>query len=140
MTKRAHVSLRVKLASALAELQYLRGDPIPWEQLKAMTAEHLLSLYTWDHGALHYFTANNHFTNLTPRLILAHREKSKKDAAIVAKSKRITKKPLTRAMEKMVAVDVRGAKADGPRRQPMAGSKASPWKRKMSGKVERRPC
>ena len=115
MTTRAHISLRVKLASALAELQYLRGDPIPWEQLKAMSADELLSLYSWDHGELHAFTANDHFSNLTPRLILAHREKSREDTKKVAKSKRIAKKQaqhLTRMTEKLMAVDVRGARDD----------------------------
>lgn len=140
MTKRAHISLRVKLASALAELQYLRGDPIPWEQIKAMSADEMLSLFHWDHGELHAFTANNHFANLTPRLILAHREKSKRDTAIVAKSKRIAKKHaqhLTRMTEKLMAVEVRGDKADRPK-AIIPGNKASPWRKRMSGAVERR--
>lgn len=100
--KRAHISLTTKLAATLAELQFLRGDPIPFDQLKLMTAAQYVSLYEWDHAALYIWTQNDHFTNLTPRLILAHRAKTKKDRKLITKirkaekRKRGEKKPKTK--------------------------------------------
>lgn len=82
--KRAHISLKTKLASALLALGH-----VPYDDAKALTADQLISLYHWDHGILHGIEINDEYWNLTPILIQTHREKSKRDTAIVAKSKRI---------------------------------------------------
>lgn len=84
MSKRKAPNLTVKLASALLAL----GD-IPYLDAKQMSAEQIISLYQFDHGILHAIEVNDEFWNFTPRLIKPHREKSKKDTAIVAKVKRI---------------------------------------------------
>ena len=86
--KRRHINLTTKLASALLAL----GD-IPYEDAKQMTAEQIVSLYELDHGILHGIEPNDAFWNLTPRLIKPHREKSKRDTSIVAKTRRIEKEP-----------------------------------------------
>jgi hypothetical protein len=131
--RRPHVSLTTKLAAVLAELQYLRGDPFAWPQLKAMTDAQLCSLYQWDHGVYHAWDGSKpHFTNLTPRLILAHREKTaKRDIPTIAKVRRAEKKREALAYG---AIDVRGDMADGP---PM---RRDPPKRKWpSRKIPSRP-
>jgi hypothetical protein len=83
-----------KLASALLELQRLRGDPIDREHAKLMTAEQICSLFQYDHAsgyACH--GADNHPTKLTPLLIADHREKTAKtDLPAIAKGKKIAAK------------------------------------------------
>lgn len=86
MAKRKHISLKTKLASALLELGH-----IPYADAKEMGEANFLSLWTFDHGILHGVEVNNSFWNLTPRLIVPHREKSRKDAGVVAKVKRLEK-------------------------------------------------
>lgn len=87
MGPRKHISDRTKLASTLLAL----GD-IPYDDAKQMTSAQIISLYHFDHGELHAFTGNDQFWNLTPRLILPHRAKSKIDTGIVAKARRIDSK------------------------------------------------
>ncbi len=87
MSKRAHIGLKTKLASALLALGH-----VSYTDAQAMGAENLISLYQWDHNILHGIKVNNEFWNLTPKLIREHREKSKRDTAIVAKSKRIRRR------------------------------------------------
>jgi hypothetical protein len=87
MSQRKHINLKTKLASALLAL----GD-IPYEDSKLMSAEQIISLYQFDHGILHSTEPIDEPWNLTPRLIMAHREKSKKDTGKAAKTKRIDKK------------------------------------------------
>lgn len=86
MTARAHINKDTKLAATLLAL----GD-IPHDDAKLMSADQIISLYHFDHGELHAFTKNNHFSNLTPRLITPHRRKSRTDTGIVAKVRRLTK-------------------------------------------------
>jgi len=106
--KRAHISLKTKLAATLRELQHLRaqwnvaygGTPeedIPYNDAKLMSADQVVSLFHFDHNVLHAININDEHWNLTPRLIAEHREKSKRDTAIVAKSKRIRRKEATHA-------------------------------------------
>ncbi len=87
MSKREHISIKTKLASALLTLGH-----VDYSHAKGMTADQIISLYAWDHGILHAIEPIDSFWNLTPRLIAEHREKSKRDTAIVAKSKRLVRK------------------------------------------------
>ena len=119
--KRAHVSLKTKLASALLALGH-----VPYEDAKAMGADSLISLYHWDHGILHGIEVNNEYWNLTPRLIAEHREKSKRDTAIVAKSKRIVRKQEAH-LERMGMDMVSGAIVDSPRRKTPWAMEAVKW-------------
>jgi hypothetical protein len=149
--RRPHVSLTTKLAAALAELQYLRGDPFAWPTLKAMTDAQLCSLYQWDHAVYHAWDGSKpHFTNLTPRLILAHREKTaKRDIPTIAKARRAEKKRQQEAHRVQMArlralaygaIDVRGDMADGPALEHQRGQVAAPKARKWpSRKIPSRP-
>ena len=85
--KRKHISVKTKLASALLALGH-----VPYEDAKQMSADQIISLYQFDHGVLWSIDPIDEPWNLTPRLINPHREKSKIDTGIVAKTKRIDKK------------------------------------------------
>lgn len=85
--KRAHLSLKTKLAAALLAL----GD-IPYLDAKAMTTDQIISLYNFDHGILHAIEPIDEFWNLTPRLRAEHRQKSRRDVAVVAKVRRLEAK------------------------------------------------
>src|SRR5262245_57921054 len=91
---RRHVSLKTKLASALLALGH-----IPYEHAKLMTADQIISLYQWDHNALHALGGVDLFWNLTQSLIVPHRVKSKKDKSIVSKVVR-----LRRAQSEVVCI------------------------------------
>lgn len=98
--RRAHISLKTKLAAALCTL-----FKIPHMEQMAMSEDQVLSLVNWDHyprtrescvaeaalagGMLYHPDA--HY-NLMPRLIKEHREKTAKiDAPALAKHRRISK-------------------------------------------------
>lgn len=114
MSKRAHISLETKLAAALLA----RGE-IPYEHAKLMTADQIISLYHFDHNILHGIEINDQFWNLAPMLLMAHREKSKKDTAIVAKVARI-----------------RGETGNGPKQKIAA--RANAWPAKGTRKIQTR--
>jgi len=80
---------RTKLCSALLALGI-----IPYSDAKKMTEDQLLSLWHFDHNILHEtgHPDRDKFWNLTPMLIRPHREKTKRDAAIIAKGRRIRTK------------------------------------------------
>lgn len=82
--KRKHISDRTMLAAMLFE----RGD-VPYEHAKQITADQMISLYHRDHNIYHSWGGGDHFTNLTMTLIADHREKTRRDAKIMAKSRRI---------------------------------------------------
>lgn len=90
--KRKHPNMSEKLASALLEVQRLRGDPIPREHAKAMSAQMICSLYQFDHDAGYAcHGTDNHPTKLTPLLRPEHREKTAKiDQPAIAKCARLT--------------------------------------------------
>src|SRR5215472_11874885 len=95
-SKREHISITTKLASAL-----LASGDVLYDDAKLMHEDQIISLYHFDHGVL-YANKNttrsvglrdiNHFSNLTPRLIKEHREKTKNDLKVIAKSKRLRRK------------------------------------------------
>lgn len=98
MRKRKRISDRMKLAAAL--LHYRRGAAdgfervIPYEDGKQMSADQIISLFHWDHDPVPYAEGGpDEPWNLTPRLINAHREKTRKrDVPRIAKNKRIKRK------------------------------------------------
>lgn len=87
VAKRGHISLKVKLASFIIE-----HFKIDREHARQMTPEMLMSLVTYDHVVYHTWTQDDHPVNLTPRLILDHREKSKTDKTVISKAKRVSEK------------------------------------------------
>lgn len=87
--KRKHISWKKKYASALLALGH-----IPYAHAREMTADQMISLYHVDHNILHETENENvdQWWNLTPRLISEHRIKTKTDAKVIAKSRRIRAK------------------------------------------------
>src|SRR5262245_27986997 len=88
VAKRKHISWKTKCASALMELCGM------YSECKAMTEDPFISLFNWDHNILH---ETNHpdrdkYWNISPLFIRAHREKTKRDATVIAKSRRIRAK------------------------------------------------
>lgn len=110
--KRKSVSLAKKLASALLALGH-----IPYEESKALTAKQIISRYQFDHWPiLHSHGGPDEPWNLRPLLVAQHREKSKGDASIAAKVKRLL-----------------GETCTGPKR-PIP-QRANPWPPKGSRKI-----
>jgi hypothetical protein len=93
--KRKHISWKTKCASTLIapcrNCGYVLFD---YDDAKLMTEDQLLSLLHWDHNILHEtgHKDRDKYWNLTPKLIKEHREKTKQDAKVVAKGKRIRAK------------------------------------------------
>ena len=99
--KRKAISWKTKCAAAVLDAQLVRERfglyPHRWyDDAKRMTEDQFLSLFQWDHNILHATHDENRdmFWNLTPLLIKEHREKTKVDAKVIAKSKRIRAKQL----------------------------------------------
>jgi hypothetical protein len=85
--KRGYIRAADKIASLLA-------DRLPPEQRAALRqlkppAAQVMSMFDWDHIVLHAFDGANDWHNLQPMLRAEHREKSRRDTSIVAKTKRI---------------------------------------------------
>jgi hypothetical protein len=123
MRSRTQITKTEKLASALLEVQRLRGNPIPREHARQMHAEQICSLFQFDHAA-GYAThgADNHPTGLTPMLIADHREKTAKfDVPAIAKTKRINRSH-TEFRARMLAKS--GQDADACADAPKAARKA----------------
>jgi hypothetical protein len=94
--KRKHISWKTRCAAAVLDAQLVRERfglyPQHWyNNAKRMTEDQFLSLFNFDHNILHATEDENRdkFWNLTPLLIQVHRTKTKADAKIIAKSKRI---------------------------------------------------
>jgi hypothetical protein len=89
--KRKHISWKTRCAAALLSTFQCRNM---YDDAKQMTEDQFLSLFHWDHNIL-YETGHedrDQFWNLTPMLIKKHREKTKQDARVIAKSRRIRAK------------------------------------------------
>lgn len=94
---RAHIPLPEKLAAALClllakeERDLLRAAKVP--------AKDVIEMFDFDHVILHALGGSDEWHNLTPMLRPEHREKSRRDTAIVAKVKRVA-----RARQELTAV------------------------------------
>jgi hypothetical protein len=87
---RKYIPYPERLASALACL-------LPQEQrddlrARKVPARVVLALFDQDHVILHALGGTDDWWNITPRLRAEHREKSRRDTAVVAKVKRIARK------------------------------------------------
>lgn len=96
MSRRAHITLKTKLAAALCQMLRPNAEGvlvpvIPYEDAKLMSEEQVLSLFHFDHYPIRKENGgpDSHW-NLTPRPIPEHREKTGNiDVPQIAKSKRI---------------------------------------------------
>lgn len=138
MIKRKHISLKTRCASLI-----IQCGLIPYDDAKLMTDDQILSLTEIDHNVLHETGHPNRDRayNLTHMLIKAHREKTKQDAKVIAKGRRI------RAKQKMYLAASTGLyeSTGGPFRK--IGSRVrkiqsrgfiKAFRRKMDGTVEKR--
>jgi hypothetical protein len=138
MSKRKHISWKKKYACALLKL----GD-IPYGHAREMTADQMISLYHVDHNILHETENENvdQWWNLTPVLISAHRIKTKADAKIIAKSRRIRKwKHHEVGIPMVVSSELAEQLPSSWVRPAKIRSRGfdKTLRKKMSGKVERR--
>ena len=79
----------------------------------------------------------SHFSNLTPRLIVAHRVKTKVDVKEIAKTKRITAEQ--QEFQQRLLAKATGQEAPVKRKgSSMAGGRDSAYKRKVGGGVVKR--
>lgn len=86
VSQRKHISLKTRCASLI-----IQCGLIPYDDAKLMTDDQIISLTVVDHNILHEtgHPDRDRAYNLTHMLIQAHRKKTKLDAKVVAKGKRI---------------------------------------------------
>lgn len=90
MNERAYIPFPERLAATLACL-------LPQEQRDQLrrakvAAQAVISLFNFDHIELHALDGSDLWWNLDPKEVAPHKEKSRGDTSIVAKSKRIRRK------------------------------------------------
>ena len=143
--RRKHIPLKTKLAAALCQMLRPNAEGnlepvIDHESSKAMTEDQVLSVFNWDHYPVpkHRDGPDTHW-NLTPRPIIEHRHKSATiDTPGAAKDARLDAKQTafrSRMLAKIGRVEETKQEKTG---RPIDGSKRSPWKKKINGRVERR--
>ena len=154
--KRKAPTMAEKLASALLHLEAARCklDPtlqacVDREKAKGMTPQAIIHHWEVDHYPVPVaLGGSNHPTNLMPRPKAEHRHKTaKKDVPVIAKVKRAGKAHAEHVQvmaEKAAPVDpmskqvVWRGKSKWGKQAPMPGTKASPWKKGLGKKAERR--
>lgn len=114
-----------KLAAVLLMLK--RGEEwlVPEPIRSKGTAKQICATVHWDHLTPHAFTQDNRPQNLDPKSPAEHSVKTKPDVKAIAKSKRINP-------------EAWGLPPQKPTRNLIPGSRGTPWKKKLSGRVERR--
>jgi hypothetical protein len=121
MAPRRHISWKTKCAAAVLAFNHYRyikdDDPlhITFADAKRMTEDQFLSLFHWDHYPILYETEHpdrDLYWNLSPMFIAIHRKKTKADAKIIAKSRRIRKR-LNESANEIHGVIVGTITADG---------------------------
>jgi hypothetical protein len=139
MAARKAPNMTEKLASALLEMQRLRGDPIPREHAKQMHAEQICSLFQFDHDAgFVCHGAGNHPTEMTPKLRLEHKEKTRKDQGIIAKCEVISAEHeafRARMLAKITGTDAEGIEKAARRATLRSAGFDKTRRRTMAGKV-----
>jgi hypothetical protein len=151
MTRRPRPpTMTEKLAAAFLEIQRLKGDPIPRQHAKAMSAEQICRLTDCDHDPVRVetamalgwtVTAINHPTNLDFKFRPAHRVKTAtRDMPEIAKGRRITAAQAKYRANLLAKANGEPAPRHKRKSRPMPGGKDSGWKQTMSGKwVRRKP-
>lgn len=96
MTSRDYIRLKTKLAAALCCMLEDDGNGqfvpiIPHDDAKRMTEDQVLSLFQWDHYPIRKADGGSDaHHNLTPRLIVPHRQKTATvDVPQLAKTRRL---------------------------------------------------
>lgn len=125
--KRAHISLKTKLAAALLQMKRYVGDGewvniIPHEEAKTLTADQIISRFHFNHHPIpHAHGGPDEPWNLDPEPVERHREITAKiDIPRIAKAKRVARAHA----EHQSAV---ASKATGERAQPRQKPGKRPW-------------
>lgn len=144
--KRQHISWKTRCAAAVLDAQLVRERfglyPHRWyDDAKRMTEDQFLSLFHFDHNILHATEDENRdkFWNLTPMLIQAHKTKTKLDAKVIAKSRRILRKAglEIRPVHPTMAI-LKAAEQELRKRKIRSRGFDKTLTKKMSGKVVKR--
>lgn len=126
MSKRArkYVSIREYWAAALSMLlPQAQRDEL---RARKAPAKSVIALFHQDHNILHAFGGPDRWWNLTPMLREAHIEKTKRDIAIVHKSRRILRKFAEPTPDPLSLLPKPRAKARIPSR-PMGNHRRDGW-------------
>lgn len=146
---RAHIPFKTKLAATLCQMKVVDEktgkfvDAISFEDARKMTADQILSLYHFDHYPIRKAEGGgDEHWNLTPRFIKSHRIKTaKKDQPEIAKNKRINEAH-EEFRRRVLAKNTEESSPSKPKHKwpsrPVPGSKVSPWKKHLNGKVSKR--
>lgn len=145
MSKRDHINMTTKLAAVLLEMKVAdeNGDLVPWidrETAKNMTAHQICSLVNFDHCPVpKAFGGSDHPTNLVARPIIEHRIKTAKtDVPAIAKTARISASHEAFQRKMLARQTGEEAEEEPGRKSLIAGSKGTPFRKKINGRVERR--
>ena len=146
MSKRDHIGLKTKLAAVLLEMKRPdeNGNLVPWidrETAKEMTPEMIIALFHFDHFPVpKALGGTDHPTNLTPRPIMEHREKTAKiDVPTIAKTNRISAAHEDFRRNMLRRVGQEESPDEAPKRKALIpGSKGTGFRKKINGRVERR--
>jgi hypothetical protein len=96
-SKRPHVNLTTKLASALLNMKRLDENGvwvsvIPHDEAKTLTADEIIARFDFHHGFAWSLGGGNHPSNLTPLPREDHRDRTAKiDVPTIAKVKRLSR-------------------------------------------------
>lgn len=143
--KRRALTRTERYASVILELKRGTGEPlIARERAKGMTAEEIIkefeSKIEADHVTPLAMGGSHHPSNIQPLSKEDHLVKTKRDVAVIAKSKRIEadQAEFRRRMLEKVGQEPEDQPQRRRKSRPMPGSKLSRWKKKIDGTVERR--
>lgn len=140
--KRRKLSKREKYAAVILQLK--RGDGRPFvdrEWAKKKTTEEIITAFEkmvqWDHAVPLRGGGTNHPTNIDPLPPDEHAEKTKVDVSRMAKGRRLSKKH-EEHRKRLLTSSKTEPTFSRAKKATMPGSKDSPYKRKLTGKVVRR--
>jgi hypothetical protein len=151
MARRKRPSLTEKLAAALLHLPQIGPDCRPIldgmgrlvpmftiDEVRALTAAQFASLFEFDHAiyATWLGEGRHPWWNYTPRLIVPHREKTRKDAGEISRVRRGTKKRAAQQSQsesiKVKPVGLGGRRPPGDASRPSrGGGSPAPYQRLM---------
>lgn len=129
--RRRIANLTERLAAA-----YIALDLVPEPLRSTGSAREITRSVEADHNILHALGGDTRPQNLNLLPRLAHREKSRRDAGIAAKSKRVADKQA--AFWRRIAAKQAGEHLAAPRltrkgNRPLPCGRASPWKKPING-------
>ena len=139
MRNRKRISWKTKCASALLCMIADRQGMGSWyNDAKIMTEDQFLSLFHFDHNILHstgHLDADKYW-NLAPMLIRHHREKTKQDAKVIAKSRHIRDKRDREMLASMQRALGLNATADYLREERKRGIRSRGFDKTLSKKMD----